>query len=94
MSDEQLGGDDAQEEPDVEHGRDYSVGIDGRATAKTTGDIKRGDAGSRFSVLLVNEDDEIEGGSGWDSPESVGRAVMVLAETHALDDTLHIEVRQ
>lgn len=83
--DAQHGG-DGQQDPDVEHGEDYTVSSTGRATVKS--------GGPRFSVLLVNEDDEIVGGSGWDSPEAAGRAVMVLAETHALDDELHIEVRQ
>lgn len=59
-----------------------------------TDNIERGPEEPKFTVLVVNDDDVIQGASGWHSAEAAGRAVMVLADTYALDDELHIEVRQ
>lgn len=55
--------------------------------------ITVGEPEPAYTVLVVTEDNEIEGGAGYDSAAEAGKAVEVLGKTFALDGERHLEVR-
>lgn len=56
--------------------------------------IERGSEEPQFRVIVVDDDDVMHGAYGAKTSKQAGHAVSVLAETFALDNDLHIEVRQ